>query len=442
MKETAVAVAVESTPVQNGKRERNTKSARVEFFVGKDFVRRFRFENPDGRKRNTTVYHAYPCLSDWVGRALPDDVNPRSHEEESLRSPVAREIEKTILERPDEFVRANRGSTIVAEDVEFDEKTGKMAIIIKDPANQGVADGGTTDAIIARVQRQLLENKPLSEIAPDDMPEQLKTARIHLEIWMGLTDREQIAPLVAGRNTSRQVKQWTLADFQGKFNWLKEDVFGPKSQFGEKIGYEENSLAELNVLDVLAFLTVFHPEYDTVTEGEDVKTPTIAYSGKGRLEQRLQDPETEEGYKNLAPIVEDILALYEHIYSTFDTQYVKAYGKGARLGRRYGVRPLDDKNPLKLPLTGKTSLYRIPSGYLFPILNGFRALVGYRRTGEAFWRKEPQAFWNEHGSKLVRTLMTQAEELGGNPNRVGKQGSVYSSLYDKTKIISMGETEK
>jgi hypothetical protein len=430
-------ITVNENEDSQSRRGRPSKGIRMEFFVGKDFMRRFRFDNPDARRKDTVVYHAYPTLAHWIGRTLPDNVNPRSHEGESLRSPVAREIEKTILERPEEFVRANRGITIIAEQVDFDEKSGKMAIVISKPDIQGVADGGTTDAVIARIQKQLLENKSISEVPQEEMPEQLKLARVHLEICVGLTDREQISPLVAGRNTSRQVKPWTLADFEGRFEWLKTDVFNKDSKFADKIGYEENAQTELSVLDVLSFLTLFHPQYDEVIDGEDTPAPVIAYSGKGRLDQRLRDPETEKGYKALAPVVEPILELYEYIYATFDTQYVKAYGKGARLGRKHSVRPMPDKQPLVLPLTGFNSQYRIPAGYLFPILAGFRALLGYHRDGTAFFRVDPKGFWDEHGSKLVKVLMNQADEVGGNPNRLGKTPTAYSALYDRTKLLFM-----
>jgi hypothetical protein len=133
---------------------------------------------------------------------------------------------------------------------------------------------------------------------------------------------------VQGRNTSRQVKSWTIADFKGSFDWIKDILDARDSEFRGMIGYEENAAASVNILEVLAILTLFHPMYDS--KG---KAPTIAYSSKGRMDQRLTDENAAPGYRLLAPILKDILRLHDHVYSTFHEKYSEAV-PGGKLGRR------------------------------------------------------------------------------------------------------------
>jgi hypothetical protein len=89
--------------------------SRFGLHVGKDFIRSFGIPSNRMAQKPTQVLHLYPRLSDWIGRAMPDNVNPRSHDPECLKSPVAKKVEETIMQRPDDFYLANRGSTIIAE---------------------------------------------------------------------------------------------------------------------------------------------------------------------------------------------------------------------------------------------------------------------------------------------------------------------------------------
>jgi hypothetical protein len=452
-KEVRVKPPVIPTPRSEGVSGR--KPIKIRMHVGKEFIRKFEIPSPDARKSPTTVFHLYPLLSDWIGRTLPDGVNPRSHDPECLKSPVARKIEQTIFDKPENFYLANRGSTIIAESLEFDPKNGDVELTINDPENQGLADGATTDAVIAKVQtmlaREALEKKDGSytelingikegkKVDLSKIPEILRNGRIHLEVFVGLDDRSRIADLVEGRNTSRQVRGWSMADFRGEFDWLKNILEDEKSPFKGKVGYEENSSQDLNILDILSVLTLFHPEYDQQDEMGKEKAPVVAYANKGRMDARLADEELRKGYTRLAGIVPDIMRLWEYIYANFETAYDQAFGAKARLGRREGVTARHD-NPLVLPLTGLKSNYTIPNGFIFPLLASFRAIVGYR-ADKVGWRVEPFGFFDKYGKKLVSELMEQVEGVGGNPNKAGKNKLVYTALHAKAQIALNSELE-
>lgn len=409
----------------------------------------------DGRKKADVVHHVYVGLGEYVGRTLPDGVNPRSHDPECLKSSVSKKIEETLVDKAENFHLANRGITIIAEHVEYNPKEQKCRIVVADPENQGLADGATSDAVLAKVQtemaRTILEKKDASygdlltainnnKIDVAKFPEALKSGFVHLEIWEKLEDRQRLADLVEGRNTSRQVRGWSMADFRMEYDWLKEILEAENAPFKNKVGYEENSGKDVTVLDVLSILTLFHPEFDEKEDGKD-KAPTVAYSNKGRMDSRLTDEKTREGYKKLAPLIPDILRLHDFIYVNFEGAYEASRPK-ARLGRRQGVKPyVDEDNPYILDLTGMKSRFMIPSGFIFPLLAAFRALIVYK-SDKVGWRIDPFEFFDKYGKELVSELIEQVEAQGGNPNVAGKKKLVYTAIHAKARLLINDEMEE
>ncbi len=396
----------------------------VTFPVDKECLRKFVIH--DGGQ-DVTIYHLYPRLSDWLGRKLPDKVNPRSHDEEALKSSVARSIETTILESPEDFYLANRGATILAQCLRYDPEKGLVEVTVVDSSLEGIADGATTDAVLGKVQRDIAAGKATSESLPEGVTlESLSRGRIHLEVIVGLTSKDRIDAMVLGRNTSRQVKPWSMSDFRGSFDWIREILETPSSDLAGKVGYEENSGKSTTVLDALSLLTLFHREFD----GKG-KAPTVAYSSKGRMDARLNDVKLQPGYKGLSPILADILKLHDHIYASFESAYRQAKDGKAKLGRRAGI----ENKKHRLHLTEREVSYVIPSGLIFPLLASLRALVGYKASGEAYWKTSPTQFFDKYGAELVGALIEQLDMLGGNPQTAGKKKPVYTALHDRARLL-------
>lgn len=411
---------------------------KIRFYVSKDHYRKFEF-NDNGH--SVSIYHAYPLLTDWVGRETPDKVNPRSHDEDCLQSGVADEIETTITEWPKDFILANRGTTLLAKSIQYDPNTGIAEALITDEECHGLADGATTDAVIAKIQGQAANGLPFRSLKKEELPPYLKEARLHLEIIVGLDgDRDRIGRLVKGRNTSRQVKSWSMSDFEGRFDWIRDILDRENAPFQGRIGYEENAGKEITILDVLSVLTLFHWEYDGKGGGggEKRKAPTVAYSSKGRMDNRLKDDTLLVGYKALSPIMEDILRLHDHIYANFESAYEQAFGPKAKLGLRQGIESRKNKTPLTLPLTGVQSNYVVPSGLIFPLLAALRALVEYDGTNIARWKSSPFDFFTQHGHELIGCLFEQVELLGGNPQTAGKKKAVYTALHNEARLLADG----
>ena len=409
--------------------EQTSSSRVIKFRVGKEHLRKFEFPNGE----DIVIYHIYPTLADWVGKAMPDDVNPRSHDLEVIHSAVARDIKNTIRSKPEDFFLANRGATVVAEDLRFDPTREEVQITIADPELHGLADGATSDAVVELVQREIAGSRKFTDLVFEEIPDYLKRARLHVEVIVGLSSRDRIGMLAQGRNTSRQVKSWSLADFQGAFDWIRDILEAPQSKFQGRVGYEENAGKEINILDVISLMTLFSREWDDKGAGLKRKAPTVAYSSKGRMDTRLQDPSLAPYYQALAPILEDILRLHDYVYARFEGAYKEAMG-GGKLGRRRGVESRPN-NPIVLPLTGSKSNYDIPNGYIFPLLASFRALVEYVEEGKAKWKSNPFKFFDDSGPELLQVLIEQIDNLGGVPQLAGKSRAVYTSLHDRAKLL-------
>ena len=411
------------------------KPLELQFFVGKEFMRRIAIPHSDKRRNPVLQYELLPTLAHYPGRVIPDSVNPRSHDDSCLKSSVARDIETTIRETPEDMAIANRGITIVAESVEFNPHTQQIKIIIADPKNQGIADGGTTDAVIAKFQASIANGKRYLDLPQDEREKLLGECRVPLHVFVGLDDRDRISNLVQGRNTSRTVRSWSMADFKGEFDWIKDILEAADSPFKGKVGYEENSTEPLSILDVLAIVTLFHPIWDEDNDGS--RAPVVGYSGKGRLDALLEKEGFAAGYRGLTDVFIDILKLHDHVYAGFEGAYARGI-KAARLGRRSGVETRVGGVPFQL-ITGATSNYVIPSGFLYPLLASLRACLTYGKRGErkdqARWKVNPFEFFDAEGHKLVRALIDQVDEWGGSPQVAGKKTPVYIAVHQKAQLL-------
>ncbi len=74
------------------------------------------------------------------------EVNPR---EVNRRSSVYRQIAQTLTQEPARFHERNRGITLVAQDLTYDDKRKEVVLSLDDVKLHGVVDGAhTLDAIL------------------------------------------------------------------------------------------------------------------------------------------------------------------------------------------------------------------------------------------------------------------------------------------------------
>jgi len=302
-----------------------------------------------------------------------------------------------------------------------------LEVTIDSPQDGGIADGGTTDRVLAR----MLDGATLKyqELTEEEMIKSLKSAFVHIEVVSG-DYSNKLVPLAGARNTSNQVKEFALDNLDHKFDWLK-DVIEASSLAG-RIRYRENDRQSVDIRTVLAIMTMFHPKWDS-----EQKEPVVAYSGKGGILSYFRDEEWLPGYLQLKNVVVEILELFDYVHANFQNQYI-AFNKqmkdsGAKFGKRREVNVIQGKAKV-LDLTETEVNYRVPDGWLYPVVASMRMLLDFPADTPARWAMDPFAYFDTWGYELVGDVMEQSAAYGFNPQTVGKSRPVWSGLRGKVKL--------
>ncbi len=405
-----------STRMSNGSRE-------YRFKVAPEYLRSLK----DPHHPDLHIHHAYVPVRFFAHGKLPDGVNPRSHEKLSGRVPKA--IEESLKEHSRWFHLLNRGLLVVAQKAWYDNRSKTLHIVIDSESEGGLADGATTDRILAGA-KNAVSRVEFDKLTEEEIPSFLKDAYVHVEVISGDIG-EMLVPLTGARNTSNQVKEFSLENLGGGFNWLKEII--EDSEFRGRIRFKENDPQPVDVRTVLGLLTLFHPKWNQLG-----KEPVIAYTGKGTVLDYYRHDDWKPGYKLLRPRVVDILRLFDYIHVKFPEQYKKFNansGVGSKLGKRTEVSYKEGKR-FKLPLTGRDTKYHVPDGWLYPLFSAFRMLLDFPKNsrGEVKWLTDPQDFFDNKGYEFVGDVVEQSESLGRNPQSTGKSRPLWNNLRTKMEL--------
>ncbi len=393
-----------------------------------DYVRSIKLPHcPD-----LTVIHAFVKIRDLANGMIPDKINPRSHEEIKMKTRIPQAIAESLNEDPSIFHLLNRGCLILAKRAWYNNQTRTLHFVLESEEEHGMVDGATTDRVLAIMKKEAAI-ADFSTLSEDEIPDMFKDSYIYIEIIAGDIDNGLRIKLADARNTSAQVKEFSLVDLGDGFNWLKDVL--ENSELRGKVRYRENEPKPVDIRTILGLLTLFHPKWD---ENGEHKDPVVAYTGKGRVLDLYEDKDNNwiDGYKKLAPVAIDILKLYDYVHINFQPQYMNAYGPNSKLGRRKEVRYIDNQKRAKvLPLTSQTTQYVLPDGWLYPLLASFRILLEWPKAGKGAvkWSMDPFEYFDKHGAELVRDIVEQSEELGNNPNATGKSRMLWSGLRTKVE---------
>lgn len=336
------------------------------------------------------------------------DVNARSY---SVKGKVPNAIRYTLNEKAEWFSEYNRGITIVASNIKWDNKSNLLTVEFDDPKYHGVLDGGHTLSAI-------LDNRENSDE---------QTGLCNLEIFTNL-DETEIPDVVEARNTSKQVASQSLLNLEGSFDSLKK-ALGSKASL---ISWRENEEAEFDVREVIGILTALD-----ATSFTGNNHPIPAYSGKEACLKRFD--ERKDDYRKLYQIAGDALEIWDAVQYWLPSQYnVKGPEPGAqgKFGRLTGVKTLKGKKPKSLPFIGKTTEYDIPTGYIYPILSSFRAMLE-ENNGRWVWGKgvDPiQLIEDGVAADIFISSVRESINSHRNPNRTGKDTQAWTSAYQAARI--------
>jgi hypothetical protein len=400
----------------------NKRTNEVEYSIqtGVDTVRVF--TDPHNSKLN--IIHAYVPIRNFPSGQVSDDINPRSHEK--LPNRLANTIEDSLKNNPQFFHLLNRGVLVLADKARYDNLTETLSFTVSDAHQNGMADGATTDRVLARIKTEIPE---FDKLKLENIPEYLQDANVHVEIISGDIGG-MLVDLASARNTSVQVKEFALENLGGGFDWLKSSLQG--TEFENRIRFRENDSQPVDVRQILGLLTLFHPKWS-----QEKREPIIAYSNKGDVLDHFRDKEWKDGYRSLEKVTVDILRMYDYINVNFQKRYEEykvQIGSKARLGMRKEVR-FKDTGFYVLPLSQQKTQYLIPDGWLYPILGSFRMLLKYNSPpGFAEWLLDPFRFFDGIGSNLIADVVEESEAMNHNAASVGKSRPLWNSLRKSVEM--------
>lgn len=367
-----------------------------------------RFPDPIHGSSQGTTRHIFFVPARQIPPDVPKDANARSS---NIRRRVYREVEKSLLNaegEPDTFHLKNKGMTWIAESV---TKVGEGEYDIEIVDGQGIMDGGHTYDIIVKDRDQPI---PASQF-------------VKIEV---LTDIPEpwIPEIAGGLNTAVQVQPMSLDNLRGDFDWVKDEL---KSEpYFESLAWKENDPGDFDARDLVAIMTLFNI-YSFPNES-DADQPIEAYERKSSALQRFEDRPQE--YEKLRPILKDILWLHDTVRRDAREHWNASGGKAGALAFVEARK----RGEFEFPFTGKSAQFRLMNGALYPMLGAFRWMVEENpKNGKARWRGGRRALenrWEASAAELMRMTVQTSNDLGRNPNAVGKSRSHWANLHARVAL--------
>lgn len=342
---------------------------------------------------------------------IPMDTNPR---EQKLTTAVPKKIKESLLDESNlDFYLLNRGLLLSVGNVSFNTYSNELTLEFDNEEFHGDIDGGHTYKIIK-------ENK-------DQLESGMQFVKI--EILKGVEDIFQ--RLAAARNTSTQVQDKSIAELEGRFDLIKEAIAG--TPYSDQIYFKENEDGRIDVSDILAILYMFN--LDLYPSNVPNKFPTPSYSSKKKCIDTYIKAHKEFGakspnpYVKMQPVIKDIFKLYDHIEKNMG-KYYREYNPTGKYGLTKGVAPAKSGHPFKSKFFEDDMEYQSPTGFIYPILGAFRALLKENpETNKYEWKRDPFEVVDKIGPDLVTTTVERSRTLGNNPQSVGKDAIHWKTLF-------------
>jgi AIPR protein len=326
--------------------------------------------------------------------------NPR---EPDPTSRVSRAIGETLTDNRENFHLLNRGVTVVAKKVEYDNKSQRVRLTLdelpEDAALYGILDGGNTNARI---------NMWRKELEDDEADDKLSSTFLNMQVLLpqinGASEPSQkmidlLNDVKEARNTSVQVKTKSLADARKSFEVLKS-ALAQEKYFSEIQWHEGQKPGSIDALQIIILLMIYYPSFCKAADGE----PSNAYGHKERcldafLEYNEKEPAELAKWIGLLP---KMLHLFDELQLTFPNYYEGRFGKINEV-QIYDEKRFSRGNKKYRKTPGRTQFldremkYVYPAGWLYPLYAAFRFLAAATEGGEVVWREDPIGFWEKYG---------------------------------------------
>lgn len=365
------------------------------------------------------VKHIPKELLDWM------ETNPRK---QNINGRVGKKIQTSLL-TGSEFHLLNRGLLLSAQSVSYNNYDGIMTVRFEDPEVHGDVDGGHTLKVIMENQEYIEEGKQY----------------VKIEILTGVEGFFE--DLAEARNTSTQVKDESIANLKDYFSLIQEAI--ESESFRNRVNYMENDEGDIEIGEILAILYMFNiDQYPSMDN-----CPVAGYNSKKKCIdtyikyiEKVENGDikgTENPYYKMKDIIPDIFKLYDRLETNIGSYYSKK-NPGGHYGATTGVAVAKEgKNGVKKKFYskfgGREMIHSTPKGFLYPILGAFRALLEEKEGKYTWGKSDPFEIMDKIGPELVTTTIERSRQNGNNPNKTGRDITLWAPLYMRVMMEKMLE---
>lgn len=315
-----------------------------------------------------------------------------------------KEMVDTAENSPSSFHLKNRGITYLCDRFEFENAKRRVSITVPNVAPDawedertprfGIADGGHTFKVIQKIaiESDLLSND-------EDWVEPF--VRVHL--LSGEGSSEAIEEIVEALNTSSQVQQYTLDEYQNKFDELKDAL--EQSGFDIKlVAFRENEEKEWHVIEIIQRMACFLKERWTDTH------PASMYKSKTKALELYTGDGTRSEFERLYGVIKDVITLPEYIQSQLSTGDVVPAKSFGRLRCVKPIRQNGKKATYARPGTSFPTEHKMDLAALLPMASAFRELLVLK--GDRYvWREDPKAVFADCAGQLHNALISRSAKV-------------------------------
>ncbi len=313
----------------------------------------------------------------------------------SKRKPAYKAMIETVKNAPETFHVKNRGITYFCDRFQYDNGKKVLHVTLPqvidedDEPKFGIADGGHTYEVIRETVAKLSEYE-----AQDAW--NLPYVRIHF-IAGARNFAASEEDIVEALNTSSQVQQFTLEEYAGEFEELKEAL--SKAGFDiSHIAFRENEDKEWNVLEIIQRMACF------LKDRWQLSTPASMYKSKGKALDLYINADTRKEFRHLYEVINDVVTLPEFIQSTLSKGDLVPLRS---LGKLRPVTPL--KKAWRRPGTSYETSHRMDMAALLPMASAFRELLVLKGDRYA-WRVHPHEVFRRCATSLYNVLSIRSSK--------------------------------
>jgi hypothetical protein len=352
----------------------------IELRVTEDFGRRLK--DP----ANTSIFHfeTYLSFSEAV-KLERGNANVRPPKDNH----PFKEMMLSVEDSPQHFHLKNRGITYICEKFQYDNQSRMLTITIPNvPKSKldsetsprfGIADGGHTFKVVEDVAADIDSYKQ-----EEDWTEPF--VRVH---FMASESDVGIDDVVEALNTSIQVKRFTLEEYRGKFDELKNALTATRFDISQ-VAFRENEDKAWQVTEIIQRLACF------LKDRWKIIPPSSMYRSKEKALQLFINDEVGE-FKKLYPIIKDVITFPEFIQSSLSENI-----EGRKLGKVKGVKK--QSKQFRRECTEYLSLYRMDGAIVLPMAAAFRSLLVSKGEGYQ-WKVNPYDVFKQCADDLYEVLL-------------------------------------